>query len=119
ALYDKIQELSPKTEAQRSIQAQLLSMAVDIGQTRWLLFQQAGSSIATAFLVVVIFWLSVVFASFGLFAPANATALITLLLCALSVSGALSLILELDHPFDGLLRISSSPLRNALAQLGQ
>jgi hypothetical protein len=119
ALYDKIQELSPKTEAQRSIQTQLLSIAVDIGQTRWLLFQQTGSSISTAFLVVVVFWLSVIFASFGLFAPANATAIITLLLCALSVSGALFLILELDHPFDGLIQISSTPLRNALEQLGQ
>jgi len=119
ALYDKIQELSPKTEAQRAVQTQLLSMAVDIGQTRWLLFQQAGSSISTPFLVVVVFWLSVIFASFGLFAPANATTIATLLLCALSVAGALFLIMELDHPFDGMIQVPSTPLRNALDQLGQ
>lgn len=119
ALYDTILAFSPKTEAQRSIQTQLLSMEVEIGQTRWLLFQQAGSSIPMPFLVVVVFWLGIIFASFGLFAPANATAIVTLLLCALSVSGALFLILELDQPFDGMIQISSTPLRNALTQLGQ
>lgn len=119
ALYDKIQDLAPKTETQRSLQNSLLNIAIDIGQMRWSLFQQSGSSVATAFLVVVVFWLSVIFASFGLFAPANATAIVTLLLCALSVAGALFLILELDHPFDGLIQISSTPLRNALEQLGQ
>jgi hypothetical protein len=119
ALYDKLQELSPETDAQRSLQSQLLNMAVDIGQIRWSLFQQAGSSVSTPFLVVVVFWLSVIFASFGLFAPANATTIATLLLCALSVAGALFLILELDHPFDGMIQIPSTPLRTALEQLGQ
>jgi hypothetical protein len=119
ALYDKIQELSPENDRQRALQTQLLNMAVDIGQTRWLLFQQSGSSIPIPFLVVVVFWLSVLFLSFGLFAPVNATTVLTLLLCALSVAGALFLIMELDHPFDGMLRIDSAPLRTALAQLGQ
>jgi hypothetical protein len=119
ALYDKIQDLAPKIDAQRSLQNLLLSMAVDIGQKRWSLFQQSGSSISTAFLIVVVFWLSIIFASFGLFAPANATAIVTLLLCALSVAGALFLILELDHPFDGMIQISSTPLRTALENLGQ
>ncbi len=118
-LYDKLQDLAPETDAQRSIQSQLLNIAVDIGQTRWLMFQQSGSSISTPFLVVVTFWLSMLFASFGLFAPANATTLVTLLLCALSVSGAIFLILEMDHPFEGMIQISSQPLRVALAQLGQ
>ncbi len=119
AIYDKIQDLAPKTESQRWLQNQLLNMAVDIGQLRWSLFQQAGSSISTPFLIVVVFWLTIIFASFGLFAPANATAIIMLLFCALSVSGALFLILELDHPFDGLIQISSTPLRTALENLGQ
>ena len=118
-LYDAIQRLSPKTDAQRSLQAQALTMAFNLGQTRWLLFEQSGSSIPTAFLVVLVFWLSVIFASFGLFAPRNATILIALLIGALSVSGAIFLILELDQPFRGLMQISDASLRNALAQLGQ
>lgn len=118
-MYDKIQQLVPKNDAQRTLQSQALNMAVDIGQARWLLFQQSGSAISTPFLVVLAFWLTVIFASFGLFAPVNATALVTLFLCALSVAGAVFLILELDRPFEGMLQIADTPLRSALAQLGR
>ena len=117
-LYQRIQGLSPKNDAQRSLQAQALSMAFNLGQTRWLLFEQSGRSIPTAFLVVLVFWLSVIFASFGLFAPRNATVVVALFVGALSVSGAIFLILELDQPFHGLMQISDASLRNALTQLG-
>src|ERR1700739_982165 len=83
------------------------------------LFAQSGSSISTPFLVIVVFWLTVLFVSFGLFAPRNATAIITLLVAAISVAGALFLILELEYPFSGLIQIPSTPLRNALAVLGK
>ena len=119
ALYKIIQGLSPKNDAQRWLQAQVLSMAFTLGQTRWLLFEQSGTSIPMAFLVVLVFWLSVIFASFGLFAPRNVTVVAALFVGALSVSGAIFLILELDRPFQGLIHISDAPLRNALAHLGQ
>jgi hypothetical protein len=83
-----------------------------------LLLEQAGSSIPAPFLVVMVFWLAIIFTSFGLFAPYNATVVATLFLCALSVSGAIFLILELDSPFAGLMQISDAPLRNALAIVG-
>jgi len=117
--YDKIVQLSPQHDAQRALQSQAIQISTDIAHTRWLLIEQRGSSIAIPFLVVLVFWLTVLFVSFGLFAPPNATVLATLFVCALSVSGAIFLILELDHPFEGLIRLSSAPLRNALAYLGQ
>jgi hypothetical protein len=119
AIFDKILELSPKTDAQRQLQAQAIKLATDVAQMRWLLFAQKGSSIPTPFLIVLVFWLMIIFASFTLFAPVNATVIVTLLVCALSVSGAIFLILELDRPFAGLIQISSAPLRNALEQLGR
>jgi hypothetical protein len=88
-------------------------------QERLFLFAQSGSSISTPFLVIVVFWLTVLFVSFGLFAPRNATAIITLLVAAISVAGALFLILDLDRPFSGLMQISSAPLQNALAMIGK
>ena len=118
-LFDKIQELAPQNDSQRALKSQVESMAFNLGQMRWLLFEQSGSSISTPFLVVVVFWLSTLFVSFGLFAPRNATAFFVLLISALSVAGALFLILELDHPFSGLIQISSAPLRNALSVLGK
>ena len=94
-------------------------MALDLGRTRVLLFEQLGSSIPVPFLVVLVFWLSIIFASFGVFAPRNATVVAAFFVCALSVSGAIFLILELDQSFEGLLQVSSAPLRATLAQLGQ
>jgi hypothetical protein len=84
---------------------------------RWLLYEQAESSISTPMLVVMVFWLAMTFISVGLFAPTNATSIIAQLLGALSVAGAIFLILELDHSFSGFIRISSAPMLNALAQL--
>lgn len=117
-VFDKLQDLAPHSDAQRDLLAQAKSLAISLGQTRWLLFAQSGTSISTPFLVIVVFWLTVLYVSFGLFAPRNPTALITLVVSALSVAGALFLILDLDHPFSGLMQIPDTPLRNALAVLG-
>jgi len=116
---EKIQELAPRNDFQRSLQGQALQIAIDLVRTRALLLEQAGSSIPWPFLVVVVFWLAVIFTSFGMLAPGNATVIATLLVCALSVSGAIFLILELDQPFAGLMQISDTPLRNALTIIGQ
>ena len=118
-LYDAIEGLSPKNDAQRALQSQALNLTLDIGKMRWLLFEQSGSSISTPFLIVLVFWLTIIFMSFGLFAPHNVTVIATLLVCALSVSGAIFMVLELDQPFQGLIRISSAPVQNALAHLGK
>jgi hypothetical protein len=119
ALYDKIAELVPQTDAQRALRTQALTMAMDLGRLRMLLLVQEHGSIPTAFLVVLIFWLTVIFGSFGLYAPANATVTTVFLICSLSISGAIFLILELDRSFEGPMQISSAPLRQALAHLGQ
>ncbi len=118
-LYEKIQELAPQTDSQRTLQAQAMKTAMDIGQARWLLFAQKGRSIPTPFLVVMACWLTLLLGSFSLFAPRNATVFATLLICALAVSSAIFLILELDQPFGGIIQISSAPLGDALAQLGR
>jgi len=119
ALYDKIEELSPQSDLQRSMQSQALTLAADVARVRLLLFEHLGTSIPVPFLAVLVFWLCIIFASFGLFAPRNATVIAVLCVCALSVSGAIFLILELDRSFEGLLQVSDAPLRAALAQLGR
>lgn len=116
--YDKLQELEPHTDAQRGLQEQAKSLAIDLGRTRWLLYAQSGTSISKPFLVIVTFWLTVLCMSFGMFAPRNATAFVTLFISAVSVAGAMFLILDLDHPFSGLMQIPDTPLRNALVVLG-
>jgi hypothetical protein len=117
AVYDAVLELSPKTEVQKSLQSEAQNLMQAIGEIRSLMMAQKGSSIAFALLAVVVFWLTVNFVSFGLFAKPNVTATAALLLAAVSVAGAIFLILEMDRPYDGLIHISDTPLRAALAQM--
>jgi hypothetical protein len=79
--------------------------------------QAEGSSIPKPFLVVLVFWATILFVSFGLFAPRHATAIAVLFVCALSIAAALFIILEMDHPFGGFIRIPSAPARSALANM--
>jgi len=81
------------------------------------MIEQESSSASLPLLVLLVFWLAIVFASVGLFAPPNAAVISTLFLCAISVSGAIYFITETYTPFQGLMQISSTPLRNALAHL--
>jgi hypothetical protein len=118
-LYDKVARLSPKNDTERSLKGDALSIVMDIGKARWLMFEQATISVSMPLLVVLVIWLSAIFVSFGLFAPFNATVLSSLFISALSVSGAVFLILEMYGPYTGLIQISSAPLRGALAHLGQ
>ena len=119
-LFKTIQELTPENDKQRRLQSVALQIAVDLTRTRWLLVAQEESSpIPTLFLVILAQWLVILFISFGLFAPPNRIVIAALIACALSVSDAIFLILELAEPFDGLIQISSAPLRNAFELLGQ
>lgn len=118
-LYAKIQGLSPKDDAQRWFQSQALSIGMDLRKTRWLMYEQETRSISIPLLVVLILWLTIIFISFGLFAPFNATVVSSLFASALSVSGAIFVILEMYTPYSGLIQISSAPLHAALAHLGQ
>jgi hypothetical protein len=118
-LVDDIQDLVPVNDKQRSLQAQALSFATSIGQTRWLMYEQSAISVPFPLLVVLVFWLVLTFISFGLFAPGNVTVFICLVVSALAVSGAVFLILEMYAPFGGLIQIASGPLQAAIDHLGQ
>jgi|SRR5271166_229255 len=118
-IIEKVQDLSPQTDAQRSLRSQAFLFGAEIGKERSMLLEQGGSSIPMPFLVVLVFWLTILFTGFGLLAPANATVVVTLCVCAMSAAGAIFLILELDRPFEGMMQTSIAPLRNALAHLGQ
>jgi hypothetical protein len=116
---DKIQALSPKDDAQRSLKAQALGLATSLGQTRWLMFAQGATSVSKPMLMILVFWLTAIFISFGLFAPRNTTVIAAFSVSGLSVSCAIFLILEMYAPFGGLIEISSAPLRSALTHLGK
>ena len=118
-VYSKIRELSPKNDSQKYLQSQALQISADMMQSRWMLIEQSQTNLPRIFLVVLTFWLTVLFVQFGLLAPRNRTALSALFICAISMSGAIFLILELNHPLEGTIKISSAPLHKALSLIGK
>ena len=114
-----IHGLRPRDDSQRELRLRALELAETMLRARWLTVAAAEKSVSVPFFLILVLWLTVTFASFGLFAPRNATVLAVLFVCGLSVGSALFLLLELDTPFDGVLKVSAEPLRYALAHLNQ
>src|SRR3954453_9633241 len=114
---DALLNLTPKDGRQKYLQSLCLTLSSTMIQARWKLEQRKGYSIPFPFLILLIFWLAIVFASFGLFAPANATALVALLLCSLAVAGGIVLIEEMDNPLSGFIQIPPESMRKALDEI--
>ncbi len=106
-LYQDIHSLSPRDDDQRVLKTQAFTIMTDIGQLRWLLFEQSSPSTSPIITTVVVSWIAVLFFSFGLYAPSNGTVVVALLAAAVSVAASVFLVLELDQPFGGLLQIPS------------
>jgi hypothetical protein len=119
AMFDKVSELQPKTDAQIMFKNRALEITISLAQTRQRLLAQKESSIPLPFLIILGFWLTILFGCYGLLAPRNLTVFVVLVVCMLSVSAALFLVLEMDRPFDGIMHVSSAPLRAAHARLGE
>lgn len=118
-LQGKLRELTPKTAAQQAALAQATQISGDVLQMRLLLVESQQSSLPPVLLAMLIFWLAILFVSFGLFAPRNVTVFVVLFICALSVSSAVFLILEMSHPLDGVIRVSDGALVKAVELIGQ
>lgn len=115
---NQILQLAPATDAQRWFRSEALRLTEDVIKARWRALGSLEGSVPVLFLVVVILWLTVTFVSFGLYAPPNASVIAVLFVAAISVAAAIFLTLELDGPYDGLIKISSGPMRYVLAELG-
>ncbi len=119
ALRTGIQKLSPKDDTQKWFRDQAIQLSSDMVQGRWQLIEQVQITLPTPFLVVLVSWLTMLFACFSLLAPRNATVVGVLLLCAFSASGAIFLLMEMSHPDAGLMKASCAPLLKAFSLLGQ
>jgi hypothetical protein len=117
ALTSRVLDLQPDGNHQRQAQAQAMKLLDSIADARWLLVEKANTSLPTAFLVLLIFWLALLFGSFGLFAPSNATVITVLLLCALAISGGVFMVLELETATKGVVRVATDPMFNAIRQI--
>jgi hypothetical protein len=118
-VHDMIQQLAPQDEVHRILRSHAATTCIELAHSRWLIIEQAQTMLPMAFLGMLVFWLTVLFASLGLLAPRNASTWCSLFVCAVSMAGAIYLILEMNRPLEGAVQISPAPLQKALSVIGK
>jgi hypothetical protein len=118
AFFYTIETLSPASDLQRALKPRILDVSTDLARTRLLMFVHVDNPLPGPLLIIVILWLTLIFASFTLFVEANAIVGVASLVYALAVSSALFLIVDMSQPFSGLMQVSSAPLMHVLPPLG-
>lgn len=120
-LLERVREAIRALKPVDKLQSALVDEASDINRNllrqRWLLIEQQGPNVQRVVLVVLVSWITVIFVSFGLNAPRNATVMVAFLICSMAIGGSIFLILEMDRPMEGVMQISSWPLENVLAHM--
>jgi len=114
---EAIRALTPVDAGQRWLQDQALQINVSLLRQRWLLIEQNGPSVQPVVIIILVSWITLIFASFGLNAPRNGTVVVAFLVCSLAIGGSIFLILEMDNPFTGVLKIPGEPMVSALAHM--
>jgi hypothetical protein len=115
----KLFALSPQNPTQQGLKSRAIEVNGQVELTRALMHIQEEEPMSLTLLAVLVCWMAVIFATFGLFAPLNATVVAALFVCAMSASGAILLILEMNTPFSGWLTISRAPLVETISRLGE
>jgi hypothetical protein len=114
---EQVRALRPVDDEQKWLRDRALSVNEDMLRDRWLLIAEQGQNVSPVVLIVLVSWITLIFLSFGIYAPCNAMVAVSFFVCAMSIGGAIFLILEMDRPIDGIMQISSWPVRNVLAQM--
>jgi hypothetical protein len=113
----KTMSLEPQDQIHRNIVAACMERYRDVSLARWKVIEGVRGSITPAFYWVLVFWLAILFGAFGLSAPPNPLVVTVVALCALSITVAVFVILDLDEPYGGLFGVPSTAMRNALADM--
>ena len=112
-----IRALRPVDDGQRWLQEQALQVHTSLLRQRWQFIQNEGHSVRPVVLLILVSWISFIFASFGLNAPQNGTVVAAFLVCSLAIGGSVFLVLAMDSPLSGVMRVSDAPMRRAAAHL--
>ena len=112
-----IRALKPAAAEQVDLRAEALDRFKMLSSLRWTVMTESVTTVSPVFIMVLIIWMTLIFFSFGLFAPPNAVPLIAFLLCAACLAAALFIILEMGAPFGGLMTVPKDPMVRALAHM--
>lgn len=115
----QISRLTPSDDAERHAQTEALRLCGEIKSAGWVLLQAEHTDLPLPLFVALVLWLSMLFGSFGLFAPWNSTVIVVLFTCSFSVATAIFLISEMNRPLHGFVRVGPGPMTSAMEQLGK
>src|SRR6516165_9810527 len=116
-LREQVRALRPVDDGQKWLRDQALTINENLLRDRWLMIGDQRRNVSPIMLGVLVSWVTLIFVGFGINAPRNAMVAASFLICAVVIGGAIFLVLEMDRPVQGVLQISSWPIRNALAQM--
>ena len=114
-----LRSLVPRNEEQGILKIRALEVSSLIAEAHWLLVERGSEGLPGAFLTILVFWLSLLFLTFGLLAPRNGTVIGIVFVCGFSVAGAVFLVIDMAHPYQGLIHLSDEPLRIAMERIGK
>jgi len=114
-----VRALSPANDLERALQTRALQTIDQFAQIRWLFVAQSTAGVSMPLLIALVSWLAVIAGCAGLFAPRNGTLFAVAVLCALSISGTIFLIMSMYDPFGGVLTLSSGPMQKAMQIIAQ
>ena len=115
----EIATLHPNTPLQSSLQSSSLDLANQLLQERWMIEVVSEGGVPPLLLVIPVVWIGFLTFLYALFSPRNFTVITVLFFCSVSIAGAIFLINEMAGPMEGVIKVSSGPLRLALEQLGK
>ena len=109
----QLRELKPVSDSQRQLQSQAIQIGSDLVQSRWLMIEQAQRELPKAFVVILLLWLTVLYVCYGLITPKNGTVRVVFLVSSISIAAAIFLIMEMNTPLSGVIKVSGKPLYQA------
>jgi hypothetical protein len=119
AIQGRIFALHPASPVEEKLRDHAMQLWDDIFAGRWLALEHRRGLIPTPLIAVLVGWLTVIFGIFGFSAPRNWSMCVVFLLCALSATTAVYVVIDLDTPFRGMVNVSNAPMIDALKFIGR
>ena len=113
----EISRINPSDPSQARIANDCRKDFLDFQSARYAVIEDVHEGLSAPFYRMMVLWLVVLFGGFGLIAPRHTLAVITIALCAFSLSTAIFVIDDLSTPYGGLFSVSSASMRAALASM--
>jgi hypothetical protein len=114
-----ISELKDDSPAAQQMKTNALALAAQLNKERWQIAVESTSTLPWPLVVIPVFWIKFLTFVYAVFSPRNATVIMVLFFCSVSIAGAIFLICEMSMPLDGSIKVPSQPFRTALEMMNR